>query len=105
MLQIYLERLVAFDEAHGQRIAHVQYRVAVEQPELAVAQALKKLDMDMEPSFSDAIVAWRRDNPPGKRGTHFYSLDNYGLNADKVAKQYAFYIDRFSIPVSRAAGA
>ena len=105
MLQIYLERLVAFDDAHGDRIAHVHYQVAVEQPELAVAQALEKLGMKMEPSFTEAIIAWRRDNPPGKRGTHSYALENYGLDVKEVAKQFAFYIDRFSIPTSKAAAA
>jgi hypothetical protein len=52
----------------------------------------------LTPSVRDSIVAWRRDNPPGKRGAHEYRLDDYGLDAREVAEEYAFYIDRFDIP-------
>lgn len=103
MIHTYLQRLTDFDDAHGDRIAHVPYNTAVEQPELAVRQALEKLGMAMSPSFADAIVAWRRDNPPGKRGTHSYSLENYGLDAAAVAHGYRTYIDRFNVAVEHQA--
>ena len=51
--------------------------------------------------MTQSIVEWRRDNPPGKRGTHNYALEDYGLNADEVAAEYAFYSDRYAIPSER----
>lgn len=101
MIQVYLQRLVAFDEAHGARIAHVDYAAAVERPESAVAQAFKKLAIPMTPEVTRSIIAWRRENPPGKRGTHDYALEDYGLDAGQVAAEYAFYTDRFRIPSTR----
>jgi hypothetical protein len=103
MILAYLQRLVDFDQSFGGRIAHVDYRTAVERPEAAVAQAFAALDIEMTPAFQQSIVDWRRDNPPGKRGTHDYALADYGLDAGQVAADYAFYIDRFSIPAEQGA--
>lgn len=98
MIRTYLERLVAFDQSHGERIAHVDYRMAVDQPERAMAGALETLGIAMSPGFEEAIMTWRRENPAGKRGTHDYALEDYGLDAAAVAADYAFYTDRFGVP-------
>ena len=100
MIRVYLERLVEFDEKHGgqRRIAHVDYATVVAHPETVMAEVFETLGIEMSPTFRDAIVAWRRDNPPGKRGTHDYSLEDYGLDPADVAAEYAFYTDRFDVP-------
>lgn len=103
MIHTYLERLVAFDQSFTGKIAHVDYTTAVARPEEAVAQAFAALDIEMTPAFSQSIIDWRRDNPPGKRGTHDYDLADYGLDARQVAADYAFYIDRFAIPAEQGA--
>ena len=103
MILIYLQRLVAFDQNFTGKIAHVDYATAVERPEAAVAQAFAALDIEMTPAFTQSIVNWRRDNPPGKRGTHDYALADYGLDARQIAEEYAFYIDRFAIPMDQGA--
>lgn len=102
MLQVYLNRLMDFDSREGGRIAHVSYRTAVEQPDVAMAQALGVLGIEMTQSFQDAIVAWRRDNPPGKRGTHDYALEDYGLDAGELTEEFAPYIERFDIASEQA---
>jgi hypothetical protein len=100
MIRVYLERLVDFDERYrGEgRIAHVDYTTVVERPEAVMADVFATLGIELSPTFRDAIVAWRRDNPPGKRGSHVYSLDDYGLDAGEVASEYAFYTERFNVP-------
>jgi hypothetical protein len=105
MLLAYLDRLVTFDKAHSDRIAHVAYQTAVDHPELAVEQALGALGMEMSPGFAEAIQAWRRDNPPGKRGTHDYALEDYGLDAGEMARTFAFYSQRYAIAPELAASA
>jgi hypothetical protein len=106
MIRVYLERLVEFDKRYGGqgRIAHVDYATLVGNPETVMAEVFETLEIEMSPTFRDAIVAWRRDNPPGKRGTHTYSLDDYGLDAREVAAEYAFYIDRFNVPAEGPIG-
>jgi hypothetical protein len=104
MILTYLRRLVVFDEQFGDtgRIAHVDYATVVEQPETVMTDVFEQLGLEMTPTVKDSIVAWRRDNPPGKRGMHDYALDDYGLEAREVAEEYAFYIDRFDVPAEGA---
>jgi hypothetical protein len=100
MIGTYLRRLVDFDQrfrATG-RIAHVDYSRAVQTPEVVMAEVFSTLGLDMTPTVQESIVTWRRDNPPGKRGTHSYALEDYGLDARQVAKEYAFYTDLFDVP-------
>jgi hypothetical protein len=105
MILTYLRRLVEFDERFPDRgrIAHVDYTAVVEQPERVMTEVFEQLGLELTPTVRDSIVAWRRDNPPGKRGTHQYALDDYGLDAREVAEEYAFYIDRFGVPAEGAA--
>ncbi len=103
MIRVYLERLVRFDDRFGGRIAHVDYYTAVDQPERAMADAFGQLGLEMSSDVEARVVAWRAENPPGKRGSHDYSLSDYGLDPDEVAEEYAFYIDRFDIPSESAA--
>jgi hypothetical protein len=100
MIHTYLGRLVEFDERFGDsgRIAHVDYRSVVDDPETVMTAVFAQLGLEMTPTVRDSIGAWRRDNPPGKRGTHDYDLGDYGLDAGSVADEYAFYIERFDVP-------
>ena len=56
------------------------------------------LGLELTPAVLAAIGDWRRENPPGKHGTHEYQLEDYGLDAREVAEEYAFYTDRFDVP-------
>jgi hypothetical protein len=105
MIHRYLERFVDFDKRHGDKIAHVDYATAVERPEVAVAQAFETLNIEITPGVTESIMAWRASNPPGKRGKHSYNLTDYGLDADEVQAEYAFYIDRYNIPSERGVAA
>jgi Sulfotransferase family len=102
MIRTHLERLVDFAERFDgtERIAHVDYTTVVERPETVMTEVFDTLGIEMTRTVRDSIVAWRRDNPPGKRGTHAYQLDDYGLDAGAVAAEYGFYIDRFDVPTS-----
>ena len=105
MILTYLRRLVEFDDRSGAtgRIAHVDYRAVVDDPETVMTDVFGKLGIEMTPTVRASIGAWRRDNPPGKRGSHDYDLGDYGLDAREVAEEYAFYVDRFDVPAEDAA--
>jgi hypothetical protein len=104
MIHVYLRRLVEFDErfADRTRIAHVDYATVVDRPEAVMTDVFDQLRLELTSTVRAAIVDWRRDNPPGKRGTHDYALDDYGLDAREVAEEYAFYIERFDVPAEGA---
>jgi hypothetical protein len=82
----------------------VAYARAVEEPEVVMTEVFDTLGLEMTPTVRESIVAWRRDNPPGKRGTHTYALDDYGLDSRQVAEEYASYIERFEVPAEGAVG-
>ncbi len=100
MLGRYIQRLVDFDEAHpGEAgLVHVDYNRVVDDPETVMTEVFHALDLEMTGVVRDRIGTWRRENPPGKRGVHEYALGDYGLDANEVAEEYAFYIDRYDLP-------
>ena len=56
------------------------------------------IDLDWTPEVEERIRTWRDENPKGKRGTHEYRLDDYGLDRAQVAEAFADYTERFDIP-------
>lgn len=102
MILTYIRRLVDFDERHGDRVVHVDYRRVVDAPEVVMEEVFDALGMSMTPTVRNSIRSWRSDNPPGKRGVHDYRLEEYGLDPAEVADEYRFYTDRYDIPAEAA---
>jgi hypothetical protein len=91
--------LVDFDANHADdvSIAHVDYSQVVADPETAMVDVYRSLDLEFTPAVRQSIATWRAENPPGKRGVHTYDLSDYGLDAREVAEEFAFYIERFDL--------
>lgn len=104
VIRAYLEGLVASHESVDDegRSANVEFKRVIEVPEMVMSEICRQLGRDYSPVTRNSIAVWRNDNPPGKRGTHSYSLDDYGLGARAVAEDHSFYIDRFDVPVQAA---
>jgi len=64
----------------------------------ALPAVFAALDLDWTPAVDQRIRSWREANPKGKRGTHEYQLDDYGLDRATVAEAFASYTERFDIP-------
>ena len=97
----HVNRLVAFDreqEAAGSaRLVHVDYYALVDAPEAVMPDVFAAIDLDWTPDVEERIRAWRAENPKGKRGTHEYRLDDYGLDRASVAEAFSDYTERFDI--------
>ena len=102
LVRQHVDRLVAFDieqEAVGSsRLVHVDYYGLVDAPEAVMPRVFEAIDLDWTPEVDERIRAWRAENPKGRRGTHEYRLDDYGLDRATVAEAFAGYIERFDIP-------
>ncbi|MGE0880290.1 MAG: sulfotransferase [Acidimicrobiia bacterium] len=99
MIGTYIERLVAFDDLHAGtgRVVHADYRQLVVDPVPVMSSVFAELGLEMSPDVQTNVASWRRENPQNKRGVHTYALEEYGLDADAIAEEWAFYIDRYGI--------
>jgi len=107
LVRHHVDRLVAFDTKQAQpgssRLVHVDYYRLVDAPETVMPEVFAAVDLEWTPEVDDRVRAWRDENPKGKRGTHEYQLDDYGLDRETVAEAFADYTERFDIPSELAA--
>lgn len=99
-VRAHFERMMASrrDPSMEQRIIDVDYYRLVASPEVVMAEIYEKLGIDVPPSVLQAVADWQAANPPGRRGSHSYSLDMFGLDADAVAEEYGHYLSAFDVP-------
>ena len=102
LVRRHVDRLVSFDEAQstagGATLVHVDYYRLVAEPAALMPAVFEAIGLDWTPQVEDRISSWRSGNPQGKRGTHTYTLEEYGLEPDEVATAFASYTGRFGIP-------
>jgi hypothetical protein len=106
LVREHVEHLVAFDVAQSQAgrssLVHVDYYRLADSPETVMPGVFEAVGLAWTPVVEDRIRTWRAENPKGKRGTHEYTLDDYGLDRDTVADALASYVQRFDIPTEYA---
>jgi hypothetical protein len=102
LVRQHVDRLVAFDIAEtamgSSRLVHVDYYQLVDAPDTVMPGVFDAVGLEWTADVEQRVRAWRDDNPPGKRGTHEYRLDDYGLDRATVAEAFADYTQRFDIP-------
>jgi hypothetical protein len=106
LVREHVDRLVAFDVARSRAgrspLVHVDYYRLADSPETVMPGVFEAVGLEWTPVVEDRIRAWRAENPKGKRGSHEYTLDDYGLDRDMVAEALASYVHRFDIPTEYA---
>jgi hypothetical protein len=102
LVRQHVDRLVAFDIAQSESansvLTHVDYYQLVDAPEAVMPAVFEDLGLEWTPTVDERIRSWRKANPKGKRGTHDYTLDDYGLDRDVVAEAFSDYNQRFNVP-------
>ncbi len=102
LVRQHVDRLVAFDitqsEEGRSRLVHVDYYQLVDAPETVMPAVFEAIALEWTPTIEERIRTWRAANPKGQRGTHEYTLDDYGLDRDMVAEAFSDYTQRFDIP-------
>lgn len=95
-----IRRALAFRrrEGHG-RFVDVQMADLVERPLDTVAQVYEKIGLEFSGAAEKRIRKWSDDNPQGKHGAHHPTLEEFGLDANRVHEVFSDYLDSFSIPI------
>ncbi len=95
----HIDRIMAFCTGpDAARVHHVDYYRVADDPAAVLDEIHASLGIDTPDDVREAIAAWRRDNPQGKRGENRYTLEQFGLDAGEVRALYADYIEHFAIP-------
>jgi hypothetical protein len=102
LVREHVDGLVSFDIAQSRAgrssLVHVDYYRLVDAPDVVMPTVFESIGLAWTPAVEERIRIWRNENPQGKRGTHEYSLDDYGLDRDTVGEAFAAYVERFDIP-------
>ena len=70
----------------------------VETDAVGVAERIYRfLGLELDGSTRAAMAEWAGANPPGARGTHAYSPEEYGLTGKEIREAFRDYIDRFDV--------
>jgi hypothetical protein len=95
-----VQRALRFRQTLGEeRFADVYFHELNADPVGSVANAYEKLRLPFSDAARRAMASWAGANPPGRHGAHRYRLEDYGLDAEAVLDAFAFYLDRFDVPV------
>ena len=98
-VQRHIDRILAFDAGpDADRVTHVDYYRLLDDPAAAMRDVHAGLGIDSPDAVRAAVAEWRSANPKNARGANDYSLEQFGLDADAVAEQFAPYMRRFDIP-------
>ena len=104
MLEESVARIEAFRAAHPEHpILDVRYADLVQDPVGTVADIYASCGAELDARARAAITSYVDSHPKGRFGTHGYDLTEYGLDAGELTERFASYVDRYDIPVERAA--
>ncbi len=95
-----LERLIEFrDNGNESRFFDVSFAAVQSDPMAAVAQLYADLGDDLSDDARQRMQDWWAESSKERSGPHTYKAETFGLDPAEIRKQFAFYSDRFDIPL------
>jgi hypothetical protein len=97
---VSLQRLVAFrDSGNEDRFFDVSFGEVQRDPMAAVAKLYAELGDDLSVDARQRMQDWWADSSKERSGSHTYSAEAFGLDPAAIRQQFAFYYDRFDVPL------
>ncbi len=94
-----LERgLAVRDRSDPGRFCDVDYRDFVSAPLETAERIYAAFGLELSPDTRERMVRHLDEHPQNKHGAHRYTLEEYGLSAERVRSRLASYIERFRLP-------
>jgi hypothetical protein len=90
-------RCIAARAALGEsRFVDIGYETLVHDPVGVVRDLYERLGFPYDSSYEARMDAWLAGHPRHRHGVHRYSLEQFGLDAETVQRETAFYRERFA---------
>ena len=98
-----LERLIAFrDRGNEDRFVDLSFDAVQHDPIGQVTVLYEQLGDELTDEARRRMEAWWAESTKDRSGPGTYSPDEFGLDAGTIATDFAFYHDRFDVPVAPA---
>ena len=95
-----LRRAMAFrDAGREERFIDFGFRELQDDPIACVARLYRWLGEDFSAEAQDRMRQWRVANAREKQGRHEYRAEDFGVSAQGLRDRFAFYTDRFEVPL------
>ena len=85
------------DTANPAQFYDVHYNNLMQDPIGTVRGIYEYFDYMFDDGLEEQMRQWLAKNPQGKHGRHRYSLEQFGLSREQVAKQFASYYQRYGM--------
>jgi hypothetical protein len=96
-----LERLIAFrDRGNEQRFFDLSFEAVQRDPMAEVSWLYAELGDDLSDQARQRMAAWWAESSKNRSGPGHYPADVFGLDPADIAREFAFYSDRFGLPVA-----
>jgi hypothetical protein len=79
------------------QVADLHYTDFLRDPVDTIARAYEHLGLPFAPELGSRIARYLEARPQTKYGVHRYRLDDYGLDAERIRRDFAPYVDEFGI--------
>jgi hypothetical protein len=95
-----LERLIAFrDRGNEDRFVDLSFEAVQRDPIGQVGALYDQLGDELSDEARHRMEAWWAESTKDRSGPGTYSADEFGLDLGTIATDFAFYSDRFDVPV------
>jgi hypothetical protein len=100
-----VERAMAVreDPRRNDRFHDVAFADLLRDPKGVLRGIADRFALDWPADHEARVDAWLASDRDDKNGSHVYSAEAFGVEPSAVQRRFARYIDRFGIPVRRAA--
>ena len=95
-----LESTIAFrDAGREDRFHDLSFREVQDDPVGSVRKLYASLGETLSDEAEDRMAKWWADHPRDQHGRHTYTPEEFGLTADDLRARFAFYAERFDVPL------
>ena len=95
-----LQRLMAFrDNGNEDRFFDVSFQAVQRDPMAAVEQLYADLGDELSADARRRMQDFWAESSKDRSGPHTYKAETFGLDPAAIREQFAFYYDRFDVPI------